>query len=202
MSQWVSLGDGNHQRICTCLGCDYNETSTCYYFRLTVDGVDHAVCPLCGDFGEEELPVVAVKTDKAVKGSDGYYHLNSATGPLLYVNLGVDAPYISMGTLVGAIGQYGTGFKRIFFNADGTPMTNADGSFKKEDYTDAMIAYALHADQTYGVYPLTEDLMYMLKNGGEYKGWYTPGNDMYLFADAGIEVDPALTWMFAVCYLK
>ena len=141
-------------------------------------------------------------TDVAVKGEDGYYHLNTEDGPILYVNLGADAPYISMGTMVGAIGEYGTGFKKIFFNEDGTPEMNADGTYHKEDYTAAMVAYALHADPATGVYPLTDDLIYMIQNGGEDKGWYTPGSGAYLFEEMDITVNPELIWMFAVCYLK
>ena len=152
--------------------------------------------------GGKTLTYVDMLNDKAVKGDDGYYHLNSKTGPILYVNLGEEAPYVSMGILTGAIGQYGTGFKKIFYNDDGTPAVNSDGTYKKEDYTDAMIAYALHADPTTGAYPLTDDLIYMLQHGGEYKGWYTPGSGTYLFEEQDITVDNALAWMFAVCYLK
>lgn len=148
------------------------------------------------------LTYVDMLTDVAIKGEDGYYHLNTEDGPILYVNLGVDAPYISMGTMVGAIGEYGTGFKKIFFNEDGTPAVNADGTYRKEDYTAAMVAYALHMDPTTGVYPLTDDLIYMIQNGGEAKEWYTPESDTYLFKDSGLTVNPELIWMFAVCYLK
>lgn len=152
--------------------------------------------------GGKTLTYVNMLTDQAVKGDDGYYHLNSKTGPILYVNLGENAPYVSMGMLTGAIGQYGTGFKKIFFNEDGSPVVNGDGSYKKEDYTDAMIAYCVHADPTTGTYPLTDDLIYMLRNGGEFKGWYTPGSGAYLFEEIDITVDNSLAWMFAVCYLK
>lgn len=152
--------------------------------------------------GGKTLTYVNMLTDQAVKGDDGYYHLNSKTGPILYVNLGENAPYVSMGVLTGAIGQFGTGFKKIFFNEDGTPVVNGDGTYKKEDYTDTMIAYCVHADPTTGVYPLNDDLIYMLQNGGEYKGWYTPGSGAYLFEETDITVDNSLAWMFAVCYLK
>lgn len=152
--------------------------------------------------GGKSLAYVDMLTDKAVKGDDGYYHLNSKTGPILYVNLGSSAPYISLAEMVGAIGQYGTGFKKIFFNEDGTPMVDSEGNYKKEDYTPATIAYALHIDKTYGVYPLTDDLIYMIQNGGEYKGWYTPGSGAYLLEESTKEVDNSLLWMFAVCYLQ
>lgn len=148
------------------------------------------------------LTYVDMLLDVAVKGEDGFYHLNTEDGPILYVNLGENAPYISMGTMVGAIGEYGTGFKKTFFNEDGTPEMNADGTYHKEDYTAAMVAYALHADPTTGVYPLTDDLIYMIQNGGEDKGWYTPGSGAYLFEEMDITVNPELIWMFAVCYLK
>lgn len=118
MSQWVSLGDGNHQRICTCLGCDYNETSACYYFRLTVDGVDHAVCPLCGDFGEEELPVVAVKTDKAVKG---------------LIARGMAAPFGEKGNVVQGLNEEPRNITYLF-----TAVTGKDGTLNGWEETVAL----------------------------------------------------------------
>lgn len=152
--------------------------------------------------GGKTLTYVNMKTDKAVKGDDGFYHLNTKDGPVLYVNLGENAPYISMGILTGAIGQYGTGFRKIFTNSDGSYVINPDGSYKKEDYTDAMVAYCLHVDPQTGAYPLNDDLIYMLQHGGEGKEWYDPESDTYLFKDQNIEVDLSLAWMFAVCYLK
>ena len=148
------------------------------------------------------LTYVDMLNDHAVKGEDGYYHLNTEDGPILYVNLGENAPYISIATMVGAIGQYGTSFNKIFFNEDGTPEVNSDGTYHKEDYTAAAIAYSLHMDPTLGVYPLTDDLIYMLQHGGEFKGWYTPDSDTYLLKESSLTVDLELLWMFAVCYLK
>ena len=148
------------------------------------------------------LTYVDMLTDHAVKGEDGFYHLNTEDGPILYVNLGETAPYISMATMVGAIGQYGTSFKKIFFNEDGTPAVNPDGSYHKEDYTAAMVAYSLHMDPKLGVYPLNDDLIYMIQHGGEFKEWYDPSSDAYLLKESALTVDPDLLWMFAVCYLK
>ena len=50
------------------------------------------------------------------------------------------------------------------------------------------------------VYPLTEDLMYMLQNGGAHMGWWNEVSAQYLFADLGSAFNPELGWMFAVCY--
>ena len=152
--------------------------------------------------GGKSLTYVNMKTDKPVKGDDGLYHLNSKTGPVLYVNLGDKAPYVSLGILTGAIGQYGTGFRKIFTNPDGSYVINPDGAYKKEDYTDAMVSYSLHVDPQTGVYPLNDDLIYMLQHGGEGKEWYDPTSASYLFLDQNVDVDLSLAWMFAVCYLK
>lgn len=123
---------------------------------------------------------------------DGFYHLNSADGPLLYVNLGSNAPYVSMYVMLGLTGVGGTSFTQTFYDENGTAV-------RREDYTDCMQAYAANTDGKYGVYPLTEDLAYMLRQGGERKGWWDPDNGNYLFADVqGLNRENA--WMFAVCY--
>ena len=135
---------------------------------------------------------------KPVLGTDGVYHLNSATGKTLYVNLGPNAQYISMYNMLGASGVGGTKFGRVF--------RNSDGSLKvKEDYTDCMLQYVNCRNPQTGsaafeVYPLTEDLMYMLKNGGEHMGWWDESSANFLFADLGSAFNPELGWMFAVCY--
>ena len=134
-----------------------------------------------------------------VMGSDGYYHLNSATGPVLHVNLGPNARYISLYNMLGLSGTGGTRFGRHFYDANGKLE-------KKEDYTECMISYIEHRgpqteSATYQVYPLTEDLMYMLKNGGEDMGWWdTENENSFLFGELGNAFNPELGWMFAVCY--
>ncbi len=131
-----------------------------------------------------------------VLGSDGYYHLNSATGKLLYANLGPNAPYISMYNMLGFTGFGGTRFGRTFYNEDGSVL-------KKEDYTQCMSAYVECIDPTYGVYPLTEDLIYMLQNGGENQHWWDSGDENnFLFSELGDGFNEELGWMFAVCYAK
>ena len=150
----------------------------------------------------QKITYVDMLNDLPVKGEDGFYHLGTEDGPILYVDLGENAPYLSLSVMIGAVGRFGTSFKNIFFNEDGTPEVNADGTYHKEDYTDALLAYCLHRDPETGLYPLTDDLVYMLQHGGKFKGWYTPGSGTYLLEEKEITVDPELLWMFAVCYLK
>lgn len=132
----------------------------------------------------------------AVLGSDGYYHLNSADGPVLYMNLGPDAPYISMWNMLGFTGFGGTSLNKVFRDSNGVAV-------RKEDYTACMSGYVeciTTGSNGKPLYPLTEDLIYMVQNGGEYKGWWDSTNGNYLFAELP-NVNPATAWMFAVCYL-
>ena len=116
-----------------------------------------------------------------VKGSDGYYHKDSATGPVIYVTLGgANVKYISMKDLL-----------------DNGPLRNYD---KLEDYTTLMLQYVSCMDEDYGIFPLTEDLIYMYQNGGAAKGWYDKSTTtgFYLFGDKTVNKD--IAWMFECCY--
>lgn len=148
---------------------------------------------------------------KPVLGSDGYYHLGSANGPILYVQLtydkssstdGVTPPYIHLYDMVGGVGETGTALR--YANYDNYYV---DGTYIKEDYTTCMLEYGSYAAKNdYGVYPLTYDLMYMIQNGGEYQGWYDLDHPSYVFLDADgnpdTSINLAIAWMFAVCYFK
>ncbi|MBQ7801939.1 MAG: Ig-like domain-containing protein [Oscillospiraceae bacterium] len=130
-----------------------------------------------------------------VLGADGYYHLNSADGPILYVDLGPNAPYVSFYKMLGYEGHGGTSFGKTFRDETGAFV-------KKEDYTECMCRYVESIDaEGYGVYPMTEDLYYMLINGGESKGWWDSANGNYLFS--GVEgLNTEIAWMFCCCYVQ
>ena len=124
-----------------------------------------------------------------VLAEDGLYHLNSADGPILYVNLGENAPYVSLRQLVEGNGKSGgTAFCRYFFDKDGELL-------KKEDYTEAISSYFPCLDPNYHIYPLTEDLAYMLQNGGA--GWWDPTSEDYIFHGC----TPEIGWLFSCCYV-
>ena len=126
--------------------------------------------------------------------SDGYYHLNSASGPVLYVNLGPDAPYISMYVMLGYTGYGGTSLNQSFYDDDGNVV-------RREDYTTCMCSYVECIDETYGVYPLNDDLIYMFQQGGDYKGWWDSSSGNYMFGELS-GLNEEIAWMFAVCYFK
>lgn len=136
-------------------------------------------------------------TYKLVLDDNGVYHVGSKTGPVVYIKLGQGAPYVSMYDMLGMSGFGGTRFGKKFYDANGNFL-------RKESYNVAMLAFTGAVDPNAGVYPLTEDLVYMLQNGGEEKGWWDTTHPNFLFKDEEGDVDTTinleLAWMFA-CYI-
>ena len=132
---------------------------------------------------------------KIVMGSDGYYHLNSADGPLLYMNIGPDAPFHSLYYMAGAGGNgvAGNGIKATVYDENGSAV-------KRWDFSSCMLSYGECADPTYGVYPLTEDLRFIVQTAGEYYGWWNSESNNFWLSTV-TNLNPELGWMFAVCYV-
>lgn len=119
---------------------------------------------------------------------DGYYHLDSATGPVVYAKL--DNPRAS---IMGMLVEFGNMTAVIY---------NADGTFKaKEQYAVLMQQYVNNMDSAQAVYPLTKDLKYMLETYGNAQNWWNAGEPGYLFEE-DTDVNPASAWMFLYCYKK
>ncbi|MBR5279143.1 MAG: dockerin type I repeat-containing protein [Clostridia bacterium] len=90
--------------------------------------------------------------DTAVLGDDGYYHLNSADGPIIYVNLNDD-----MLSLIQAASYGQLSYTDLESNT-------------KIDFTDAFQEYVDAAGES-AIYPLTADLMEILTKVCEQRGW-------------------------------
>lgn len=132
-------------------------------------------------------------TYKLVLGADGFYHLGSAAGPLVYVRLGVDSEYLAcFKTIVDK-----SGVVKYFFDEN-------DAFIKKESYTECLMEYIACMDESSGVYPLTEDLKYIIQQRGDYSGWFDKDADLYLFKDANGSIIPGInaeiSWLFMCCY--
>ena len=122
--------------------------------------------------------------------ADGYYHLNSENGPVIYLNLGKDAPNVSLQVVImgdGAAG--GAPIRHYFFDENGEFV-------KKEDYTEILMKYFDNMDENYDVYPLNEDLVYIINNACS--GWWTSDDPNYIFDGC----NPELGWLFACCYIE
>ena len=140
------------------------------------------------------------KNSSVVKGTDGYYHLNTADGPIIMVRITSASKYLAS-------------FKDI---CDKTRLAciekDADGNvILKESYNDLILTYASKCDSA-GICPLTDELAYVIKKAGQYMGWYegdntifvnyteSPSGDITSMPIVGIVKENA--WLFACCYLE
>ncbi len=129
--------------------------------------------------------------------NDGYYHLGTADGALVVVLIakGQETPDYT-DTFEGIMENYGP--RRIFFDEEGNFV-------KKEGYVECLQKYIDNSDETYGVYPMTEDLKYIMQQFGIQQGWFVPSDPGYLFRDndgmnvPGINND--ISWLFMCRYL-
>ena len=127
--------------------------------------------------------------------TDRCYHLNSADGKLVFVQLEKECYGISLKNMVGEIiyqdgvlMQSGTAPFRYMYS-------NGQDDFFKEDYTDALRQFVTNRDAATGVYPLTEDLYYILQKGIEFMGWCNPESSNYRFAELP-NVNNEISWLF------
>jgi hypothetical protein len=121
---------------------------------------------LINTLGVNINPIDITKVQSVVKGSDGFYHLGSANGPVIYANLSNDAFDILQAFFSG----YGALVMRGKY-------IDPNGNEYFYDFLNAMRSYATvlyNSDYDNVMYPLTEDLMIFLKAFGSYQGWYSP----------------------------
>ena len=126
--------------------------------------------------------------------TDGFYHLNDANGPLVLMYLGEDVQYLDcFKTILDH-----TGVNRYFFDENGEFL-------RKESYGECLLQYIACMDETKGVYPLTEDLKYILQMEGEDAGWFDTNNSLYLFKDDNGNfvdgINNEISWLFMCCYI-
>ncbi len=144
---------------------------------------------------------------------DQTYHLNTADGPQVLVQLGKPTEYL------GSIADICTtaGVAKYFYDEDGNFV-------KRENYTKCLQIYScskiydegdrvqsagteIYLDLETGLYPLTEDLKYIIQNHGEYAGWWDVQSPGYLFEDADgnnmiVGLNPDIAWLFLCCYVQ
>ena len=117
--------------------------------------------------------------------TDGYYHLGTKSGPTIYVNL--DHQTLSLATLVSK-----TSFKSYIYENENDPENKK--LIKIWDFTQRLTEYVNAAGK--GYYPLTEDLRFILENGGKDKGWWDSSSILF----GGNDVNSEIAWLFFCCY--
>ena len=157
---------------------DVQPTVTLNPFDLPYDNV--SLVPV--DITDDGLTVVL--------GSDGYYHIGDENGDVVYLHVAkpmkdgyLDAGFTAI-TALQNIGCY---------------IYDEEGNFlRKESYNEMILAYGAVSDENTGIYPLTEDLAYMIKSFGEKEGWFNLDNvDNILFGDDRLVINPENAWLFA-----
>ncbi len=125
--------------------------------------------------------------------TDGYYHLNTADGPIVYAKLGVASDYLdSIQTILD-----NSGISRYYYDDSGNFV-------KKVTFSECLLNYISAMDSGSGLYPLTQDLAYIFKERGEYVGWWDVSSPGFVFKDKngnpvpGINSD--IAWLFLCCY--
>lgn len=123
--------------------------------------------------------------DVAVKGEDGLYHLNSADGPVLFLDLKNNEFFDGI-EVVNATG----GMKYTFINED--------GSKERGQYKLLVNAY-LEASES-GLVALNDELIDMMQKVGKGQGWYTWNSEWTFMLEEGETVDEDEAWMFLCKY--
>lgn len=132
-----------------------------------------------------------------VMGADGYYHLNTADGPLVLAKLGSAAEVDYIDPFQTILDR--SGVSKYFFDEEGNFV-------KKESYSECLLEYFDYIDEKTGLYPLTEDIKYIIQQRGEYSGWFNPEDGLYLFKDENMVNIPNINlenaWLVMCCYLE
>lgn len=130
------------------------------------------------------IDVTDDEADVVVLGADGFYHWGTANGPIVVANL-----YNS--TLLDfADAADMQSFRVVYFDEDGNITA-------KVNYSNAVAEYG-----GMGLYPVTEELAWILKEIGSAPGfgWYDADVlGTYLFGNA--EVDPDTAWLAFCSYV-
>ena len=126
---------------------------------------------------------------------DESYHLGSKDGKRVYVWLTEEPAYMaSFKTILESVGV-----NRYFFDEEGNFI-------KKESYTDCLLGYIECADSEKGVYPLTKDLEYIIKQSGEQNGWWKTDSHGFIFYTSDEQplpnLNPDIAWLFMCCYAE
>ena len=131
--------------------------------------------------------------------NDGYYHLNSVDGPVIYIR--ISSAVIESTTETETIYKYlpsfvhmcGTGtMGKVFYDDDGTIVL-------KERYNELFYQYAELCGAG-GMYPLNKQLAEVIQNLCDHNGWTDLDGQNQIFGDNATLVFEENAWLFACAY--
>ncbi len=163
-------------------------------YQKTVELQDY-VLPESLEIKEFDLTASTDTYKMVLNEDDGYYHLNDKNGPIVLARLAKDCKYIAcFKTMLDR-----SGVSKYFFDED-------ENFIKKESYSECLLEYIEYVDEDNGVYPLTEDLKYIIQQRGEYVGWWDIENSGYMFKDDSgnnlADINSEIAWLFMCCYAE
>ncbi len=162
-------------------------------YKKTVELSDY-VLPSKGTINEFDLTASTDTYKLVLNETDGFYHLDNENGPLVLVRLAEDSDYIAcFATMLDR-----SGVSKYFYDENGDFV-------KKESYSECLLEYIEYVDESEGVYPLTEDLKYIIQQRGEYVGWWDIESNGYIFKDDNgynlPDINNEIAWLLMCCYL-
>ena len=141
---------------------------------------------------EEELTRVDImKPQTVVADADGIYHLNTADGPILYVNM-CAATYADLYACYHPTSGSGA------LNLRGR-YTDEAGKERGYEFLEAMRPYAEALDAD-GYYYLTVDLATYIRTYGENQGWFSRTNSPFTQIRQGKYIEES-AWLVNVYYV-
>lgn len=136
------------------------------------------------DITDENLTIV-------YNSADGFYHVGSADGPVVLVQLTVASRYLD------------ASFSKIAETASFTCYVYGDDGelIAKRNYHNMMLKYIEKAHAELGVYPLTEGIKNALIDIGNAWGWYEEDGINNIFGEDAPSVIAENAYLFACGYL-
>lgn len=162
-------------------------------YKKTVD-IQAYTLPATAEIKEFDLTASTDNYKIVLNKDDGFYHLNDKNGPLVLVRLAEDSEYIDS-------------FQKMVDKSAVVKYFYDDDKFvKKETYNECLAEYIECVDEDEGVYPLTEDLKYIIQQRGEYVGWWDDESSGYRFKDMAGNIIPGINdeiaWLLMCCYIE
>ena len=146
---------------------------------------------------EDRMEITASGYNLVYNETDGFYHLNSADGPVVVVYLAKDPKNAYLPCFKNILDK--SGVNKYFQDENGNYI-------KRESYSECLLEYIENADDAAGVYPMTEDLKYIIQSRGEYAGWWKSDSPNFIFKDsAGVPIaglNTEIAWLFMCGYIE
>ena len=122
---------------------------------------------------------------------DGLYHHMTADGPVVLVRIGSASPYLAAFSDICEVTRLCA------------YLYDENGNFaRKESYNSLIAAYSAVADEKSGLYPLTDDIIYVIKSAGTFNQWWDFASERHIFGESAPAIVADNAYLFAACYIS